>query len=459
MCALLFVFLCLFPGVGSSVLLQFFRQHWESMAGKNNRKHHQPSGDNLEASNEGVDERSLLEIFISNQTKRDEEAAERAAEARKEQLAAEERAEERRLNAVIAAEEREEKRRERAKIAEEERIEARAIDKEKRKREEAMRLEENNKEREEAAKQAVKKAAEMQEEANKKAYEQQKVLMELQAELGKKAAEAHRLESQRARQRDRAIAGIPNYQKGEDVEDFLLTSERKLRAGDIPEGEWLAIVASKLNGEVGSSWQELCMGTGEYQEVRTAVLQGCGYTPKAAGEAYHAFRFEQLKGLAGDQVYRKGAQLLKRMVAPTILDKELEFRLVKPWVYACVGRKARAVLDARVVSDVETLVRGLQDYLASEGDRVSGKTAVFGVESSSFRRQAYGADPEKERKKAGTTGGSSVSSMKCFKCGKVGHKAADCWQGARAAEGTNTKIVCYVCGVEGHKSTSCPGKK
>ena len=457
MCALLFVFLCLFPGVGSSVPLRFFRQHWESMAGKNTRKHHQPSGDNQESSNEGVDERSLLEVFIANQTKRDEEASERALEARKEQIAAEERAEERRLTAVIAAEEREERRREKAKIAEEERIEARSIEKEKRKREEAMRLEENNKEKEEAARQAVDKAAEMQEEANRKAYEQQKVLVELQAELGKKAAEAHRVESQRARQRDRAIAGIPNYQKGEDVEDFLLTSERKLRAGDIPEGEWLPILASKLNGEVGASWQELCMGADEYQEVRTAVLQGCGYTPKAAGEEYHAFRFEQLKGLAGDQVYRKGAQLLKRMVAPTILDKELEFKLVKPWVYACVGRKARAVLDARVVSDVETLVRGLQDYLASEGDRISGKTAVFGAESTSFRRQAYSADSE--RKKVGTTGGSSAPSMKCFKCGKLGHKAADCWQGARAAEGTNTKIVCYVCGIEGHKSTSCPGKK
>ena len=359
------------------------------MAGKNNRKHQLPSGDNQEGNSEMVveqsDDRSMLEVFITNQSRKDEETRERLLQAeikeekravkarkdqaaaeeriRKEQIAAEERAEERRvaaailaeerrvaasilaeerrLAAVVAAEEREELRRERAKIAEEERMEARSIAKDKRRQEEAMRLEDANRERDEAARLAADRAAAVQEEANQKAYEQQKVLVELQAELGEKAAEAQRLDSQRARKRDRAIAGIPNYQKGEDVEDFLLTSERKLRAGEIPKGEWLPILASKLNGEVGASWQELCIGTDEYQDVRTAVLKGCGYTPKAAGEAYHAFRYEQLKGLAADQVYRKGAQLLKRMVAPMVLEKELEFKLVKPWVFACVGRKAR----------------------------------------------------------------------------------------------------------------------
>ena len=261
----------------------------------------------------GVDERSLLEIFISNQTKRDEEAEERRvrekkeqleaeSRARKEQLDAELRAEERRLKAEIAAEEREEKRRERAKIAEEERMEARALEKERRKREEARKAEEVNREKEEAARKAAEKITEMQEEAAKKAFEQQKELLELQADLGRRAAETHRLENDRSRQRDRAIAGLNSYQKGEDVEEFLLTIERKMRLGDIPEEDWLTLVASRLNGEVGASWQELCMGEGDYQSVRASLLKGCGYTPRAAGEAYHAFRYEHLRGLAGDQV-------------------------------------------------------------------------------------------------------------------------------------------------------------
>ena len=199
--------------------------------------------------------------------------------------------------------------------------------------------------------------------------------------------------------------------------------------------------------------------------MRGAVLKGCGYTPKAAGEAYYAFRAESLRGLAADQVYRKGAQLLRRMIAPRVIDKEVEFDIVKPWVWACVGRKARAVLDARVVTDVESLVRGLQDYLASDGEKVAGKTAVFGTEGTGFRRQAYSAGSEK--KKGGALGNSSVSNLKCFKCGKVGHKAVDCWQGggasssagSKSANGSGGKVVCYACGIEGHKSTECPKKE
>ena len=151
------------------------------------------------------------------------------------------------------------------------------------------------------------------------------------------------------------------------------------------------------------------------------------------------------------------------MVAPRVLDKGLEFDIVKPWVWACVGRKARAVLDATVVTDVESLVRGLQDYLASDGDKVAGKTAVFGAEGIGFRRQAYNADSGSEKKKVGALGGSSASTFKCFKCGKMGHKAADCWQGggasssagSKVASGSGGKVVCYVCGIEGHKSTEC----
>ena len=480
--------------VESPVLLRFCRQHWESMAGKNTRKAHHLPTDAQESSSEVVlDERSMLELFISNQNKRDEEMCERALLAEKKQLEAEERAEARRLKAAVAAEEREEKRREKAKIAEEEReekrrermmiaeeqrMEVRALEKERRKKEEAMRQEAVLKEREEwaaarqeeaqrvreeEAKRAAEKAAALQEEAAKIAYDQQKEAMEFQAELGRKAAEAQRLESQRVRTKDRAVASISAWQKVDDLEEFLLSSERKLRAGDVPEGEWLGIMASKLNGEVGATWQENCLTSDNYQEVRAAVLMGCGYTQKAAGEAFYAFRFENLKGLSADQVYRKGVQLLRRMVAPKVLDKETEFYMVRPWVYSCIGRRARSVLEARVIESGEDLVRGLQDHLAEHGDRLSGKVTVFSSEDAGSQRPTYGVGSETEFKKEGALGSGS-GALRCLVCGKMGHKAVDCWHkekgapGAKAAE-SNMKIVCYICGVEGHKATTCPGKR
>ena len=436
-------------------LLWNYNQHWESMAGRGRKgKEQQQPTDAQELGEGGEAERSFLEMFVAGQAKRDEENIERA---RTERIEAEERAEVRRLKAEIAAEEREERRREReeerkekAKIAEEERMEARALKKE-----------EAKKEKEEAAREAANRMIELQEEAARKAYEQQKELMEMQAEIGRRASEAHRLEVEKTRKRDKVVSSLSVHQKDEDVEEFLLAQERKLGLGGVPEEEWLTLIAPKLTGGLGTSWQELSDEGLGYKEVRTAWLKGCEYTPSLAGEAYYAFRQEQLKGMAGEQVFKKGAQLLKRMVAPLVLDKAVVFKIVKPWVYACVGRKARAVLEAREIEDAEALGRGLQDFLSHEGEKVPGKAAVFGGVHSSERRQ-YHQESERERGVAGMAGShGGGSSMKCFRCGKIGHKAIDCWQGGagQQEEVTSSKIICYICGVEGHKATVCPGKK
>ena len=455
-----------FPVVGSSVLPTF---SWESMANKSSRKHHQPTEDNQEGSGERVEDiRSVVELLLDTQSRKDEENRDYRAQAEKREEAR-----------LIAAEGRAEARRQADKIAEEERAEARAEAKARRKEEDARRAEDRKREeakwaedigraREEAARVASERLRVQQEAAELRAYEQQVTLIKMQAEIGEKAAEAHRQEGQRARKRDRAVAGIPNYRDPEDVEDFLLTSERKLRAGEVPEGEWLAIIAAKLSGKVGATWQDLCGSTDDYQLVKSGVLKVCGYTPKLAGEAFYGFRAESLRGMSADQVYHRGAQLLRRMVAPEKLSPEVEFSLLKPWVWSSVSRKARLVLDARVVSTAGELVGALQDYLVSEGERTEGQAAVFRLEGQAavVRRHAQGADSGADRKK-GRAGGSGSSSITCYKCGKIGHKAADCWQGGGVSSlGVSNKsvrgpgkVVCYTYGVEGHKSTACPNRK
>ena len=304
-----------------------------------------------------------------------------------------------------------------------------------------MRMEEANEKKEEAAREASRQ------------------MLERQAEIGRQASEAHRLEVERAK----VISSLTIIQKDEDLEDYLLTQERKLRGGRIPEGEWLAQVGTKLTGGLGTSWQDLVDEGLDYWGARDALLKGKGYTAGQAGDDFFTFKHEHLRGLAGEQVFKKGAQLLKRMVAPTVLDKDTVFKIVKHWVYNCVGRRARATLEAREIADAEALGRGLQDFLSHEGEKVPGKVAVFAGEPPNGKRHTYHNDQERERRKAGNAGSNgSSSSLKCFKCGKPGHKAADCWQGGagKQVEGnSSSKIICYICGVEGHKATTCPNRK
>ena len=111
-----------------------------------------------------------------------------------------------------------------------------------------------------------------------------------------------------------------------------------------------------------------------------------------------------------------------------------------------IPRKARAAMDARVTENAAELVSVLQDFLALEGE---GRTATFKKSGGEYVREFARDKPFQ---------------VTCFKCGKVGHKAADCWKGSSSVPKSGTvpstgvapKIVCHTCGVEGHKSPQCP---
>ena len=269
--------------------------------------------------------------------------------------------------------------------------------------------------------------------------------MRMQADIGERAARSHRDEQSVDRKRDRAIASIPNFRDGDDVEEFLLTAERRLRAGEIKEGEWVTILASKLCGKMGSVWQDICVTVEKYQEVKERVLKVCGYTPKLAAGVFYGFKSEQSKGMTADQLYHRGVQLFRRMVAPHKASEELEFAILRGWVCAIVPKKARTVLDARAVTNAADLVDALQDHLILDGDRTEGQAAIF---------KKPGGEVSKER----------ASGSACFKCGKPGHKAFECWGGksnsssfkpAVSSGSAPSKIICYTCGEEGHKSPQC----
>ena len=292
-------------------------------------------------------------------------------------------------------------------------------------------------------------------EDEKRAFDQQMEMMNRQAEIGGKAETARRAESERSRKRDRAVTAIQAYKESEDVEEYLLTAEKKLTAGEVPVEEWVVILSSKLGGKIGAAWQDLLMAGGEYKAIKAGLLTLCGYTPKLAGELFFGFRQESLRGMSADQLWHRGVQLVRRIVAPVRLEPEAEFALVKAWIWSVVPRRTKMMLDGRVVTSSAELIGALQDHLVSEGEKGEGQVAVF-------KKQNLGSEPY-----AGSTSGERKLIGNCYRCGKPGHKMADCWQkiesgcseSAKPSAGGPAKpIICFHCGVEGHRSPQCPKK-
>ena len=306
---------------------------------------------------------------------------------------------------------------------------------------------ENVRRQEEMQAEIARRMAEQQTATETRQFEQQVALLKIQQEMGEKASQTHRELQSSDRRRDRALYSIPVLKEGEDLEEFLGTAERRLHAAGVKEEEWIPIIDSRLGGKYGSAWQDITVTVGEYPEARNRLLRMCGYTPRLAADSFFGFRVENCKGFTADQLYHRGQQLFRRMIAPGRVAEEIEFSIIRGWIGTVIGKKARAALDARVVSNVAELVNALQDFLILDGDRSEGQTATF----------RKGSEVSRER-------GTPIT---CFKCGKQGHKAVDCWKGGASGSKVGptvtgsvvSKITCYTCGEEGHKSPHTVKKK
>ena len=361
-----------------------------------------------------------------------EEADRKQEEIDRRREEAEARVEKRRQQDIIDAEERQEKR------------DAKRLLLEKEAREEKLVFEKVA--REELRKQQI--------EDEQRVFEHQQEMMRLQANLGERADVARREESDKCRKRDKAVAGIQTYREVDDIEEYLISAEKKLLSGGIPEEEWGAVVSAKLTGKVGAAWEDLQVKGGGYRSMKAGLLSICGYTPKIAGDLFFGFRQEALKGMTADHLWRRGVQLLRRMVAPDKIEPGVEFSIIKAWIWAVVPRRTRLLLDSRVVASQSDLILALQDHLVVEGEKGEGQVAVFKGQHHGF---AQNASSSSDRRPVGN----------CYKCGKPGHRMADCWQknGSGGSEsvkpsagGSAKPIVCYHCGVEGHRSPQCPKK-
>ena len=325
---------------------------------------------------------------------------------------------------------------------------------EERRRQEQEARDQEKRELREAAEERQRK---YQEEIEARQYAQQLALLKIQQEIGAKSSIEYRQAQEQDKRRDRVLFSMPNYVEGEDLEEFFTTMEKRMEAAKLPQADWNVMIDARFSGRIAVAWRDIVADDVDFQEAKCKLLRSCGYTPKVAAEAYYGFRQENCRGLTADQLYSKGQQLLRRVISPNKINGDTEFALLKGWVYTVVPKWARIAMEARTVTDADSLISSLQDHLSLEGERGEGQTARF-------------------KKSVLPEGRERLGSVTCYKCGRPGHRASECWQkstgvskghvsgvasgsvASSAPSGSSNKVVCFTCGIEGHKSPQCPNK-
>ena len=277
--------------------------------------------------------------------------------------------------------------------------------------------------------------------------EHQLLMLTEQQKGGERMAGTYREAQSTERMRHEALCSVPQFKEGQDLEEFLQIAEKRLLQGKVEEKSWVAIIAAKLTGRLSMIWLDRAEEEVPYEAHKQEFLRTCGFTPKIAGETFFGFSLDQCQGITAEQLFHRGQRLFRRMNYPVKPDPNLEFTTLLAWVYHLVPKRAKMVIDTRVVTCANELIGALADFLMLEGDKKEGVAATFGQLSLGGRKEF--------------TRGS------CFNCGIPGHRASECRKEKGSAgyskpwnkeERTPYKVICFICQEEGHKAPQCPKK-
>ena len=229
----------------------------------------------------------------------------------------------------------------------------------------------------------------------------------------------------------------------DDIEAYLTTFERLMRAYDIPEVRWALKLAPQLTGKAQQAY---------------AAMEHDRATDYAAMKAAILHRYE-----ITEETYRQRFRTAKRKEGE--MQTELVIRLkdaARNWMKKCTTREE--LFDAVVLEQfVNTLEPAARVWVKERKPDTSADAARLADDYEQARTQA-----DHGTKKAGRP----HEPRKCFNCGKMGHLARDCMAKPKtesltpAVEETQqpktekrankSELKCFNCGEKGHISRRCP---
>ena len=244
---------------------------------------------------------------------------------------------------------------------------------------------------------------------------------------------------------------VPKLTEQDDIVSYLTMFERLMTAFEVKREKWAFKLASNLSGKAQKAYAALPTAeAGKYEQLKEAILRQYDIT---------------------DESYRQWFRSGKRGKEES--NRELVARLNDLATKWLKSKKSREEVVDQIILEqfLKTLPDDVRVFVRERGPGTSVEAAKLADDYLQARKE------DLANKEAGKKGGDK-SERRCYRCGKMGHIAKDCYvplagqpqnegksldYSARGGRNERSRkdlkdIECYNCHKKGHYSSNCPQK-
>ena len=333
---------------------------------------------------------------------------------------------------------------------EEKEKERQAMLEEKEKERQAM-LEEKEKERE-LELERLKLESERELELKRMEFEERKRQMELERLRLEREANRSAGEGGEANQAGgvRAFGGVnsldlPHFVDGkDDLDSYLLRFERYATVANWPQTNWATQLSALLRGEALGVYSRLSQEDAlDYERLKAALLERYDYTEKGYRQRFREAKPEGAE--SPDQFIVRLRNYFTQWVKLSDMESSfegvVELMVKEQFINACPKELSVHLMESKH-KDLRELAASAGQYLTAHNRKLSSRDVSA--------KKSVGA-PRLEGKIPDISS-TTKGNIKCFNCGKVGHRASECFS---KIQERNPKRYCYRCGGMGHTFMQC----